>query len=219
MAGREPINMAASGPRAERARGVKQAVVQEAATLFAEHGYDGVSLDEVAARAGVKRTLILYHFSNKTALWMQAVKFIADMFDARMAERLATIEPSNDADRLRGMIRASFETLAEVPQYGRVLVREGCVAGPRVDWLARCFSPPALRFDDPSFARRLNHTLLRDVMIGAILTATTLGPLLEASLSVTAGKRREGILPLSIHSREELVELLMTMVASHGDGR
>ena len=106
----------------------------------------------------------------------------------------------------------------EVPDYGRVLVREGCVAGARVDWLARCFSPPTLRFDDPAFARRLNHTLVRDVMIGAILTATTLGPLLEASLSAAGGERRKGILPLSVRSREELVELLVTMAAPDRGG-
>ncbi|SEI94398.1 TetR family transcriptional regulator [Demequina mangrovi] len=40
----------------------------EAAALFAERGYAGVSMDDVAARSGVSRRTLFRHFANKADL-------------------------------------------------------------------------------------------------------------------------------------------------------
>ena len=199
--------------RAERGRRVKDAILAGAAALFGESGYDGVTLDHIAERSGAARSLILYHFTNKEGVWTQAVDRVADLFHARFAEQLAQIAVTNDIERLRAMITVSIDVMTEIPQYGQILVREGGRPGPRLDWLARRFSPPVLRFEDAALADRIRYTLVRDVLIGSLLTITALGPLIEASLSITAGRKRAGIRPLSPESRDELVELLVAMIA------
>ena len=167
----------AVGPlkRAERGQRVKDKVLAEAATLFGERGFDGVTLDEIAERSGATRSLILYHFSTKEGVWTHAVERVAEDFHTRFARRLASTTATTDPERLHAMVAISIDVMSEVPEYGQILVREGARAGPRLDWLVRCFSPPALRFDNPALTGRIRFTLLRDVLIGSILTITTLG--------------------------------------------
>jgi len=53
-------------PAAQRRAGVLRA----AATLFAERGYAGTRLDDVAAAAGVTKPIVYRHFDSKKALYL-----------------------------------------------------------------------------------------------------------------------------------------------------
>ena len=200
-------------------RQAKDAILAEAAKLFGERGYDGATLDEIATRSQTTRSLILYHFGTKDGVWTHAVERIAEHFHARFARRLARITATTDPERLRAMIAISIDVMSEVPEYGQILVREGTRAGPRLDWLVRCFSPPVMRFDDPAMTGRIRFTLLRDVVIGSILTITTLGPLMEASLSASTGRKWPGLRPLSARNRRDFVDLLAGMIGREVDAR
>ena len=55
--------------RTERRQGDRRAAIIEAATeLFAERGFSGVSVQEIADVAGTHKTTVLYHFDTKEAL-------------------------------------------------------------------------------------------------------------------------------------------------------
>ena len=51
-------------PRQDRRR----AILDAATELFADRGFDGVSVQEIADRAGTHKTTVLYHFATKDAL-------------------------------------------------------------------------------------------------------------------------------------------------------
>jgi hypothetical protein len=65
-------------PLARGARALGQEVLEPAggrdqgaqARLFAEHGYDGTRLDDVAAAAGVTKPVLYRHFDDKTSLYL-----------------------------------------------------------------------------------------------------------------------------------------------------
>jgi AcrR family transcriptional regulator len=57
------------------------AILQAALDIFAEHGYDGVSMDGVAARAGVGKATIYRRYSSKAELVVEAVRCGAQMED------------------------------------------------------------------------------------------------------------------------------------------
>jgi AcrR family transcriptional regulator len=53
----------------ERGRATRAHVVEVATRLFAEHGYDGTSIETVQAAAGVSRGSLYHHFPGKEALF------------------------------------------------------------------------------------------------------------------------------------------------------
>ena len=62
-------------PAQPRAAGqVTRSAIQAAATpLFAEHGFNGVSVRAIAAAAGVDPALVIRHFGSKEGLFLQTI--------------------------------------------------------------------------------------------------------------------------------------------------
>lgn len=65
-AARRAASAAASGYAKGRRR--REQIVAAAAAAYAEAGYDGASLREIAKRAGISHTGLLHHFPNREAL-------------------------------------------------------------------------------------------------------------------------------------------------------
>jgi AcrR family transcriptional regulator len=55
--------------RVRRADATRRRILDCAEELFAEHGYDGVSLRKIARAAGIQMSLIQYHFASKRGLY------------------------------------------------------------------------------------------------------------------------------------------------------
>jgi AcrR family transcriptional regulator len=51
-------------------------LVEAARDLFTLHGYSGVSVDDVAARAGLTKGAVYYQFADKTALFVGACELV-----------------------------------------------------------------------------------------------------------------------------------------------
>lgn len=50
------------------------AILEAAKQLFTQHGFDGVSMDQIAAAAGVSKLTVYSHFGDKDALFLAAVR-------------------------------------------------------------------------------------------------------------------------------------------------
>jgi TetR/AcrR family transcriptional regulator len=105
----------------------RQALLQAGAELFSERGFDGVSTSEVAARAGVNKALISYHFRGKRGLYVA----ILESAFASLAERLRAIEA--EAKSAHGTLRAFLGTFhqftRERPGFPTLFMREVLAAG------------------------------------------------------------------------------------------
>src|SRR5438046_7724893 len=87
-------------PRVERSRAV---ILKAAVEELAEAGYGGVTIESVAARAGVGKSTIYRHWPDKLAL-------IADAFETFHLEMV----PSADTGRVRERVTRLVGHVAEI---------------------------------------------------------------------------------------------------------
>ena len=63
-----------SGPGRPKDLGKRAAILDAAKRLFSTLGYEGVSMDQIAAEAGVSKLTVYSHFGDKETLFVEAVK-------------------------------------------------------------------------------------------------------------------------------------------------
>src|ERR1700722_749037 len=76
----------AEGKRAAQGRATRDQLVEVATGLFAEHGYEGTSIEAVLSAAGVSRGALYHHFAGKEALFEAVVQAVSDRVMAELAE-------------------------------------------------------------------------------------------------------------------------------------
>lgn len=107
----------------------EDAIVDAATRLLGEKGFDGMTVDEVAAAVGIAKASLYKHFSGKHDLCTAAMVQVVE----RVQDFLATMPPELPAlQRLRALLRWSLqlqldEELPWLPQPGTALAR--AVAG------------------------------------------------------------------------------------------
>ena len=74
------------GKRAAQGRATRGQLVEVATRLFAEHGYEGTSIEAVLAAAGVSRGALYHHFAGKEALFEAVVFAVSERVTAQLAE-------------------------------------------------------------------------------------------------------------------------------------
>lgn len=103
------------------------AIREAAAELFLEKGYQGTSLDEIAAAAQVSKQTIYTHFANKEELFTDLVLANADRVDGFVATMLRTVEDAEDTETgLRELARIyiHFVVRPEVLRLRRLVIAE-----------------------------------------------------------------------------------------------
>jgi TetR/AcrR family transcriptional regulator, mexJK operon transcriptional repressor len=63
----------ASGPGRPKDLGKRAAILDAAKRLFVAHGYEGASMDQIAADAGVSKLTVYSHFGDKDSLFTAAI--------------------------------------------------------------------------------------------------------------------------------------------------
>lgn len=101
----------------------RERLLAVARELFARHGYDGLSVRDLTARAKVNLGAVTYHFGSKEALYHAALESMARPFAETVAE-VARTAPGNAVDRVEAVVRAVLEHLSRHPGTPRCLLRE-----------------------------------------------------------------------------------------------
>ena len=70
----EPIVAKAAGPGRPKDPGKRAAILDAAMRMFVAQGFDGVSMDQIAAEAGVSKLTVYSHFGDKDTLFAEAVR-------------------------------------------------------------------------------------------------------------------------------------------------
>lgn len=204
-------------PRTRDGERSRDAILQAAERLFAERGYLGISLDEIARRSGAKRSLILYHFKSKTGLWRAASARAAARFNDAVRNRMEHLPDEGVIERRQAMVAAWFDVFVENAVFPRMLVLEGGAPGPRLDWLIENFGYEQDIAGTPILKERMTQSVLRDALMAIFLAMSALGPLMEASMAKVSGHANAGLYPMSKQRREELIEVLVRILETFDD--
>lgn len=116
-----------------RDRAAREREILEAADeVFGERGYQGTSMDEVAARAGVSKPLVYQYYGSKDGLFLACLSRLrAQLLDA-VSDRVMAA-PGPEEAMYAGLV-GWFRFLDDHPRAWSVLVNEGMLAaGPAAE--------------------------------------------------------------------------------------
>lgn len=100
----------------------KQKFIDCALKLFAERGYFGVSLADVAGDLGLTKQSIIYHFKTKDALYGAVIADIAHRLEAAIGD-VVEQAPGGGA-RLEAYLRQLGQHMLDQPRDARLITRE-----------------------------------------------------------------------------------------------
>ena len=97
-------------------------VLQVAQALFAERGYRGTSLRDIAKRIGIKAPSLLHHFPSKQQLYLAVLdQMFESLEDA--ANRIAWGRESRQ-ERMRQAVGNAIDFIASHPDFVRIMWKE-----------------------------------------------------------------------------------------------
>ena len=91
--------------------------------LIGERGAAGVTVDEIAAAAGVSKGTVYYNFGSKSDLIAQLLRHGVDILLATAAQREGRLAPDPLA-AMEAMIGQAMDFMAEYPSFARLWVSE-----------------------------------------------------------------------------------------------
>ena len=167
-------------PRAARLRKQEQ-ILLEAERQFARFGFEGASLDSIAAELGISRQNMLYYFASKDDLY----RAVLDGVLSSWLQGMDVLARGDDPETaISGYIRAKLRFSQERPSGSAVFTREVMAGAPRyAESLARGVIPH-LRSDVRTFEKwarrglieRVNFTHLMFVIWSATQAYADLAP-------------------------------------------
>jgi TetR/AcrR family transcriptional repressor of mexJK operon len=93
--------------------GKRAAILEAAKRLFVEQGYDGVSMDQIAAAAGVSKLTVYSHFGDKDALFAAAARAYCEQ---RLPPELFVASPEVPLRQRMQEIAQAFYAMVSAPE-------------------------------------------------------------------------------------------------------
>jgi AcrR family transcriptional regulator len=141
-----------SGPEADRSRDAERTraeIIEVATREFADKGYAGARVDEIAAKMSTTKRMIYYYFGNKEQLYVEVLEHAYTHI--RSVEQQLDVEHLDPVDAMRQIAELTFDHHESHPDFVRLVSIENIhraehiigssvltgLANPALDVLAR----------------------------------------------------------------------------------
>ncbi|MEO1657822.1 MAG: TetR/AcrR family transcriptional regulator [Pseudomonadota bacterium] len=165
-----------------RAEETRARILSTARNAFAENGFDGANMRDIAAMAGVTHPVIKYHFGNKESLWRASVRDMFETLSREMALDDGKVQ-LDTADGYRTFVRRYIRYCAQHPEHARIMIAETVRGGERLKWMVDEFIRPTSTSFVPHARSLMDQGVLPEtwmLSINYIVTAMCQSPFVMA---------------------------------------
>ncbi|EEI3991970.1 HTH-type transcriptional regulator RutR [Salmonella enterica] len=115
------------GKRSQATGAKRQLILTAALAVFSQYGIHGARLEQVAERAGVSKTNLLYYYPSKEGLYVAVMRQILDVWLAPLKAFRAEFSP---LEAIKEYIRLKLEVSRDYPQASRLFCMEMLAGAP-----------------------------------------------------------------------------------------
>ncbi|HUN54320.1 MAG TPA: TetR/AcrR family transcriptional regulator [Smithella sp.] len=119
--------------RKEKSNKTIERILIAAKTIFAEKGYNGAHIDEIAQRAGVNKATIYYQIGDKDTLYTNVIHQVVGNTAQNIARAVAQVD--SPEEKLKAYINGIASNVDKNPEFPSIMMREVASGGatlPRV---------------------------------------------------------------------------------------
>ncbi|MBP2477921.1 AcrR family transcriptional regulator [Crossiella equi] len=195
-----------AAPRAKRVSS-KQKLFDAALRLIGERGAAGVTVDEIAAKAGVAKGTVYYNFGSKDGLVEALLRHGVDL----LADRLRAAEEVTDTEEaVSALVDGALVFFGEYPEFAQLLVSEMWRTPGQFHETLTLLRDDIVAIVKRTLQRHADAGRLCDVEVGTA-SAALFGTLLVVALDWQTFQRQR--------SRAEVRESVMLLVRGMGRGK
>lgn len=162
--------------RVHDAKAAREAILNAAEAVFAEHGFSGARIDVIAAESSYNKSLLFQYFGDKLGLYTEVIKRADKEMNAMQAHMLAPLlEDETIASNaytfkafLETIVTAVFDYLVERPRFVRILLWEMAEGWQTYARIAPQMAPDDLELFERLFQKAHDAGLLRSDFAAAI---------------------------------------------------
>jgi len=114
-----------------RVSGSRRRILAAATAEFALRGFDGTTVDRIAAHARLNKAMIYYHFRSKRALYSTVLRDVFTIMGDRLSDIAAA--PDDPADKMDRFVATFILEGQHVSHVAPIMLRELAEGGRRLD--------------------------------------------------------------------------------------
>lgn len=179
-------------------------LLDRALEMFAERGFEAMSVRELARELGVSHNLIPQRIGSKERLWFEAVDRGFGALAVALAQALQDIQgEADDLVKLRALVVRFIEANAQRPALLQIINQEATSPGPRLEHLFATYIDPVRQFGGDLLGRLHADGRVRTANVDLLYFLMTHGAGGPYALSGLA--KHFGVEATDVHAHAEAV--------------